>query len=183
VEANPEHLAVLRGIHPRKVSVLNVAASDHAGTLALHIPTAVEGPSGLATVEHNPRWQTSRVEAVPVPAARLDEILANEVIGFIKVDVEGHELSALKGAEGILARHAPALLIEAEERHRQDAVASVSNFLAGFGYVGMMLVKGTLTSIDQFDPRTHQRIDDVQALDRGEVPEGYVNNFIFLGGR
>jgi FkbM family methyltransferase len=46
-------------------------------------------------------------------SATLDEALASaERVDFIKLDVDGHELSVLRGARGVLARFHPPILIE-----------------------------------------------------------------------
>ena len=42
---------------------------------------------------------------IKVPTMRPDQMALGDV-GFVKIDVEGHELSVLKGAERALARHA-----------------------------------------------------------------------------
>lgn len=41
-----------------------------------------------------------------------DELLADVTPDFIKIDVEGAELSALRGLSGLIARHRPALFVE-----------------------------------------------------------------------
>lgn len=46
----------------------------------------------------------------------LDECLVGEHIHYIKLDIEGHELAALAGASGIIARDRPALAIAAYHR-------------------------------------------------------------------
>jgi FkbM family methyltransferase len=47
-----------------------------------------------------------------VPCFRLDDYLANEEVGVMKVDVEGWELPVLKGAEQVLSRNRPLLYVE-----------------------------------------------------------------------
>ena len=39
---------------------------------------------------------------------------------LIKIDVEGHELSVLKGAEHYISTHYPTLIIEIEQRHHNN---------------------------------------------------------------
>ena len=64
----------------------------------------------------NPLSTGDTVETIRVPLRTLDSYnLSN--IGFIKIDVEGHELDVLRGAEVTLRRDQPNLLIEIENRH------------------------------------------------------------------
>jgi FkbM family methyltransferase len=51
-----------------------------------------------------------------IQCVRLDECLIGEPVDFIKLDVEGHELAALAGASGIIARDQPVLAIAAYHR-------------------------------------------------------------------
>ncbi len=44
-----------------------------------------------------------------------DDMLAGVAPSFIKIDVEGMELSVLKGLEGIVANHKPVLLVEVDD--------------------------------------------------------------------
>ena len=88
---------------------------------------------GCATIEEQNRLSTQNVEEISVPTRRLDSYQF-DTVGFIKIDVEGHELKVLEGAEAILHRDRPNLLIEAEDRHRPNAVGSVIDYLKPFGY-------------------------------------------------
>ena len=40
--------------------------------------------------------------------------------GFIKIDVEGHELKVIDGAKETIEKHKPNLLIEIEEQHSKE---------------------------------------------------------------
>jgi FkbM family methyltransferase len=40
-------------------------------------------------------------------------------VGFIKIDVEGHELAVINGATTLLTTQRPLLLIEIEARHHR----------------------------------------------------------------
>jgi FkbM family methyltransferase len=59
---------------------------------------------------------------VSVPVATLDglgERAGLDRLDFIKIDVEGAELSVLQGAEQLIARFRPSLLVEIEARHTE----------------------------------------------------------------
>lgn len=59
---------------------------------------------------------------------RLDDIIKDDV-GFIKIDVEGHELAVLKGATSLINRCRPVLLVECEERHSPGGTERLFKFL------------------------------------------------------
>lgn len=74
----------------------------------------------------------SRVLVRPLDEiAREFESVANRGISLIKIDVEGMEVSVLKGARDVLARHRPDICAEAWSDSNRDAM---SDFLSGYGY-------------------------------------------------
>ena len=112
-----------------------VALSRADGKTRLRIPLTdgVISP-GLATVEAaNPLGSGNDAIEIDVPMRRLDSLRLPRV-GFMKIDVEGHELAVLQGAEVLIKRDRPTLLIEVEDRHRPQARASVINWLGARGY-------------------------------------------------
>lgn len=182
IEANPVLASELRRMFQGRAEVVNAAASNLAGEIMLRIPLKGSSAAGLATVETDNLLGGSDVQTVAVPAIRIDDLDLPDV-GFIKIDVEGHELAVLEGARTTIKRWRPTLLVEAENRHRKDAVQSVAAFLDELGYIGFMLADGqTLTSLGSFDPAVHQAVtsDDYENLDLGYTPKGYVSNFVFV---
>lgn len=105
VEPNPLVLPRLRGNVARvtvasgaaRVAVHPVAASDRAGTARLACPASFEGNNGVG-------YLTTELGGgqTEVPTARLDD-LVGEPVQVMKVDVEGHEATALRGCERLLA--------------------------------------------------------------------------------
>ena len=180
VEANPDCVRLLERLYGGRVTLVAKAVSDVPGTATLRLP-ATDRQSGLSTLEPTNQISGAATRGVEVPVARLDDLPLGDV-GFIKIDVEGHELAVLRGAAATLARCLPVLLIEAEERHRPGAVPSVREYLAGFGYEGFAIWKGLLRPLASLDVAALQDLGkvDQRRLDLGGAPAGYVNNFIFF---
>ncbi|MDQ6623520.1 MAG: FkbM family methyltransferase [Verrucomicrobiota bacterium] len=81
-----------------RIDLLKIAASDRAQTLRF----SADATAGSAAAT------TGNIE---VEARALDEVLADENPTFVKMDIEGAELSALQGARKILTRRRPLLAI------------------------------------------------------------------------
>ena len=89
------------------VEVVPYAASDASGLLpiATHIGTSNGQIETQSATDHRP--------AAFAPTRRLDELLAHlSALHVLKIDIEGHELIALRGFERGLAHHRPLLLTE-----------------------------------------------------------------------
>ena len=145
-EANPDLCAKLRWqswVRP-SIKVYGVALSDRAGTQTLRIPD----DHGRSTLERGNDLGGRTARSVSVETRRLDDMGFRDV-GFIKIDVEGHEMAVLRGAEALLRESRPALLIEAQDEHREDAVGTLGRYLAGFGYGGLLLDRGELTDFER----------------------------------
>jgi FkbM family methyltransferase len=133
VEASPVKAAALRERFP-KATVHAVAVSDHQGEAVFYENVAQPGFSSLTN-------RTSRGETreLRVPLARIDDLWPGDLpLHFIKIDVEGHEYAALKGAEFTLHRHRPAILFEAGAVEDSDVNATsyddLHTFLTAMGY-------------------------------------------------
>ncbi|MEX2649708.1 MAG: FkbM family methyltransferase [Alphaproteobacteria bacterium] len=152
-----------------KAKSYNVALSDRCGTSILRFP---EGSFSVATIERaNPLPTNGRKLVEMTVQVRTLDSYAFHNVGFVKIDVEGHEEAVLRGAAETIRLSSPHLLIEIEERHNRGGVARVREWLGAFGYSGYFLNDKELTPINQFDPHIHQRWG-------GKAP--YVNNFLFL---
>jgi FkbM family methyltransferase len=160
------------------VQVFAYALSDHSGQATLRVPV-IDGQEcpALATVEPANVIGGMPMREVVVPLRRLDD-LELATVGVIKIDAEGHELAVLGGAQVLIARDRPSVMIEVEERHKPGSVAAVRSFFDARGYVGFFLVGRRVAPIGQFDPNLHQDtswvIGDTVAVDKT-----YVNTFIF----
>jgi hypothetical protein len=73
----------------------------------------------------------------------------------------------------------PTILVEAEERHRHNAVQSLRDFLEAIGYHGFFLRDGQLRPISEFVVDVDQELRN--APEPGQISNApYVNNFIFI---
>ncbi len=135
-EANPASAVRIRRRIPR-ATMHTCALSDREGEAELRIPIVRGLPlTGWATVEPRNRHLTLAVdgyETIHVSMRTLDSF-ALENVGFVKIDVEGHELAVLRGAEETLRRCRPVLLFEADDRHNPGVVGAVRSFLGNLGY-------------------------------------------------
>ena len=78
------------------------------------------------------RNETSPIE---VKAVALDETeLKGKAIGFLKIDVEGHELEVLRGAEAILRQQRPMVMIELLATDIYNNRSESLDYLAECGY-------------------------------------------------
>ena len=93
----------------RNISVLNAAVSDRAGLLSFRVPTSAD---------RLPNYFQARVAADGdrlVPCFAIDDLHLPHRIALVKIDVEQHEVSVLRGMRNLIARDLPALIIEAHE--------------------------------------------------------------------
>ncbi len=132
IEPNPELHRFIAGNIARwgtageRVHLDLRAVSDREGTAALSLPAAYSGNLGTATLQ-----ASDGSAAHEVPTVRLDEIIAGRPVGLLKIDVEGHELAALAGAEeSLLGGLVPDIVFEDLEPLPTD----VSRALTSAGY-------------------------------------------------
>jgi FkbM family methyltransferase len=179
-EPNPLPAAKLRRLFGTKARIEQVALSDKSDKITMYIPMrAGQMIHMLGSVDlNNPVRNDNDAHALEVAARRLDDYQL-ENVGFIKIDVEGHELAVLKGAYELLTRDRPSLLIEAEERHRPGAVKSICELLTKLDYRGFFIIKDEIRPMIDFDPGVYQNPANDSAEAKAEG-KNYINNFIFI---
>jgi len=142
VEMMPETAAVLReqlaanGIH--NATVVQRALSDTSGAdIAATAPAYKHGQASIA-----PQVQPRGARTQHVRTIRLDEVLSRvEEIALIKMDLEGAEYRALRGAEGILDRVRSIIFENNSDDSRIDELLSDGGFrvrhLSGHDYLAV----------------------------------------------
>jgi hypothetical protein len=113
--------------------------------------------------------------ALQVQTQTLDSLGLLDV-GFLKIDVEGHELSVLRGADKTIASNRPIVLIESEARHARGAPANVIDLMRDrHGYQRAAFVRRWKTvDLEEFDLQR----DQLRLLPDFADPD-YVSNFVF----
>jgi len=161
----------------RDVRVEGVALSDSPGHAQLRMPTGIYSWATIATTNDLALADpTDGLTSMEVPVRTLDSY-ALDGVGILKVDVEGHEESVLRGAIKLLSRDKPNIVVEVEERHNPGSVKRVSDFLSGLGYDGFYLRDADLVPIAEFRTERDQPMQNVGTS--GKIGR-YINNFIFV---
>lgn len=115
-----------------QVRLHRCAVADRAGTLEMFLPGSDSGQAAL-THHRTAAWAESTEARYEVAATTLDAFAAEQgtSVDFIKIDIEGAELLALRGGDRLVATQQPALFIEVWERWIADFGYS-ADALAGF---------------------------------------------------
>ena len=135
--------------------IFQVALSDTNGEVDFYLQPQRSGFSGLKL--HSSGSADTQVEVLKVNCVRLDDIVPPDLpIGFIKIDVEGGELAALKGGENILNRYHPTILFECAQsalNAHNVSQSQVYDFFRAHGY-SLFLIKDWLGGNE---PLTYER--------------------------
>lgn len=133
LEPHPRNFGLLQmnaqlaeNVHP-----LNIGASDRAGTIDI-----VEDRTNLAASSiHRSAGRDGRV--VPFNLVRIDdipEVQEADAITFIKFDIEGHEATAIAGAQDTIRRHRPVVMLEILKDEISEGSAASLDALRTLGY-------------------------------------------------
>jgi FkbM family methyltransferase len=162
IEPHPKLVPILRrnlkanGIPTGQV--LPFAAGSANGVGHIHVREGFEKNIGGSQIRENAGAAATESE-VEIQIKTLDDIvdsirpaIGGMPITFVKMDVEGMEIEALKGARKLLADQHPQLLIEIIT---DEALAEVESILKPLGYQQVMAI-GNPPSYHFADPSRHQ---------------------------
>ena len=128
-----------RSLGLKNVLLHNVAISDRDGDVMMEVPTFVGGGEDYYEARIvSPEKASRSLRHFTVPTESLDAFV-NRVggkIGFLKIDVEGHELNVIRGGSHVLANVRPTLLIEVtgDIMTRGEAANEVRRFILDHEY-------------------------------------------------
>lgn len=133
----------VRHLGLRQVAIHACGVSDRNEEAKMSIPQYADGGENLyesrvIAEEDRDRNVAVGAKIVSIPLRRLDDELAADLsrITFMKMDVEGHEELALRGASKLLSEVRPALLIEimGDLDDGSSSAGRVLSLLASFNY-------------------------------------------------
>lgn len=173
-EPNPQPFRLLQSFVPANVIIRNMAVGDQHGEVEFCVPRTRRGWSNNGGHIGGERKRPQDL-VLRIPCTPLDDVDLGDV-GFIKIDVEGHELGVLRGAEKVIRRCRPNLFIETEMSHAGDSAAETLEVMKHLDYDGFFVANGSLQHLSRFS------FEEYQLRPRAEPALGlpYVKNFIFL---
>lgn len=189
IEPQPKLAKYLQKILPANVILVESAASDHQGRSVLRTPKTSQifnyAPQldALASLEESNELNgNQQIDEIEVRLETLDTISAHcaEEVGFIKIDVEGHELKVLMGAHNVLTKFKPMVMVEID-RHMNEHYFDVFKLMQGGGYYSFYLnpKNGRITPCNQEDVVKLQADEEFKKLRSNKPAPGYISNFIF----
>lgn len=128
-----------------QITIKQIALSDRSGQGTLKLPINFSENRGTASLSPekdslNKEREEKFVQSYLVPLTTLDEIIADkDKICLIKIDVEGHELEVLKGADRLITEQKIRDIVF-EEHHPYPT--PVTQFLEERGYKIFRIKKG-----------------------------------------
>jgi len=181
-EPHPANAVMLRKLASARPNVhfSPVAVSDQPGRAELLVPKQQNRVvTAQSSLSHGFDGQGVDVEKVEVPTVRLDdEIPAAAQVDFMKIDVEGHEMSVLRGGSEMIHRSRPAILVEIEQRHLAAPIKDVFQQIEELGYHLFYITETALRPIAGFDVERDQMSMVTEGVFHPfTVSRGYVHDF------
>ncbi len=127
-EPNPQVSAPLVNARLSNVTVIHEGLSSAPGAATLYVPVS-QGVvlHGWASLNDRNCPEATTHERISIVLKTLDSMELKDV-GFVKIDVEGHELEVLHGGAVTIQRDHPHLLIEVKDEHRSQVRALLSEW-------------------------------------------------------
>jgi FkbM family methyltransferase len=148
VEASPANAALLRKHLAwnacKNVTVVDAAVGENAGEIEFSFrPDPTDPGASANSFAHDIGGDKARVKVVTI-----DQVCRGLAPNMIKIDIEGAELLAIRGARELLSRSSPVLLIAVHPdamRALGTAPRELVELLTEFRYVGRCLDGSPLT--------------------------------------
>lgn len=138
---------------------VNAAVSDHAGTAVLHYPAQPGLGGGLGSLHARSDVCVPQIEyaQAEVPTFRLDDYADEngvQTIDLLKMDIEGHELAAMRGCERLFnERRVKAMTFEfgSANVNSRTFFRDFWDLLTGHGFkISRVVPGGRLLPVDRY---------------------------------
>lgn len=135
----------------------NVGIADKEFISKMYIPTGDSGENYFRAkwLDTNDKIKDMNLSGIEVKFVSLDKLVGslNRAISFIKIDVEGFEMSVLKGAKKTLEKDKPSLLVEIDGDPSKNGsnAYNVLKFLQALNYNPYIFVEKKLQLWDVGD--------------------------------
>lgn len=171
-EPNPQLARRLARLLP-DVAVRHVAVSDGQRPVTLRIPVR-DGREmhELASVAQS--FEADQVVEHQTMTVAIDDDDSIDDVGFIKIDVEQHEIAVLKGAMNTIRRCRPAIMTEVTPLLYPASLPETFRFVLDEGYTGWFRIKGKYLPLTAFNASAHANAAHYGTADF------MANNVIFL---
>ncbi len=148
----------------KNIKLYNLALSDKKGDTELKLPIRtksmfkdnIEELYQLGAASMHPHKEFKEFKKVQVKMDKLDNISIDSDIGFIKIDVEGHELEVINGAILTIQKNKPILLVEIERRHSKRSVEETIKHINKLGYNCFFADNQKLISIEKLSDKNSE---------------------------
>lgn len=183
-EPIPEFQADLLRKFAGRIQLWPIGLSDESARIELAIPR-INGQlvHGCATVSPIAAKAYPAVEPVEINLDALDDVYYGDV-GFMKIDVEGHEMKVLEGAASTIQKCQPRVLVEIDEHLNPGGLRAAEVLFSALRYQGFFVHNFRLRPMDEFNPAIYQnpanRVDLTADLKHRTDNGEYISNFIFL---
>jgi FkbM family methyltransferase len=156
VEPNPDTLPVLKSNLSKNIenyTIYEVGLGETPGRGKIFFPDGEKGDMGKARLNiGNGDINVTTLDAM-VEDWQAPKNMAGRIT-LIKIDVEGMELSVLKGAKKTIEKHRPHLLLEAKT---SSDLSNLKNYLREFGYLPLCYYAGAPVYHFSYKPTPYVR--------------------------
>ena len=177
-EPNRKHYKRLKRLFP-KSDILPFALADESKAATLNIPvTGNEEHPENGTLRSISESEGLKVKTQKTEITTLDEWTEKkelEKLDFIKIDVAGQELDVLKGAEKLIEKFQPALMVKIEQEFHEENIWDIITQIAELGYTPHYLDRDSFT----LKPLSEEFINSQNAI-FAKDDKYNIKNIIFL---
>ena len=135
---------------------------------AIENPTNIGGTSISAESERAEEG-AGKVQFELYPLDDMEAVNRRNDIGFVKIDIEGHEMECLEGATDTLTKHKPVVALEVSKSSIRDGKSAAVEYLkqVGYSFVYEIAARGKrrkrngeldLVSVEALSPKYHAMV-------------------------